>query len=82
MKEKPLHVLLVEDNGGDARLLHEMFSTEKPGSFELTHLLRMSEAMLHLGKGGVLDMGLPDAHGLDTVRQAPRGSAQYRDVYI
>jgi signal transduction histidine kinase len=74
MKEKPLHVLLVEDNAGDARLLREMFRTEKPGSFELTHLLRMSEAMIHLGKGGVdvvlLDMGLPDAHGLDTVRQA------------
>jgi signal transduction histidine kinase len=74
MKEKALHVLLVEDNAGDARLLREMFSTEKPGSFELTHLLRMSEAVIHLGKGGVdvvlLDMGLPDAHGLDTVRQA------------
>jgi signal transduction histidine kinase len=74
MKDKALHVLLVEDNAGDARLLREMFSTEKPGSFELTHLLRMSEALVHLGKGGVdvmlLDMGLPDAHGLDTVRQA------------
>src|ERR1700675_4912759 len=74
MKEKALHVLLVEDNAGDARLLREMFSTEKAGSFELTHLLRMSEAMIHLGKGGVdvvlLDMGLPDVHGLDTVRQA------------
>ena len=74
MKEKALHVLLVEDNAGDARLLREMFRTEKPGSFELTHFLRMSEAMIHLAKGGVdvvlLDMGLPDAHGLDTVRQA------------
>jgi signal transduction histidine kinase len=74
MKEKALHVLLVEDNAGDARLLHEMFSTEKPGSFELTHLSRMSEAMICLGKGGIdvvlLDLGLPDAHGLDTVRQA------------
>jgi CheY-like chemotaxis protein len=53
MKEKALHVLLVEDNAGDARLLREMFSTEKPGSFELTHLLRLSEALLHLGTGGV-----------------------------
>src|SRR6202045_2463721 len=73
MKEKPLHVLLVEDNAGDARLLREMFGTEKPGSFELTHILRMSEAIIHLAKGGVdvvlLDMGLPDAHGLDTVRR-------------
>ena len=74
MKEKALQVLLVEDNAGDARLLREMFSKEKPDSFELTHLLRMSEAVVHLAKGGVdiilLDMGLPDGHGLDTVRRA------------
>src|SRR6202021_3866060 len=74
MKEKALHVLVVEDNAGDVRLLREMVSKEKPGSFELTHLLRMSEAVLHLAKGGVdivlLDMGLPDGHGLDTVRRA------------
>src|SRR6202166_3093600 len=74
MKERALHVLLVEDNAGDVRLLREMFSKEKPGSFELTHLIRMSEAEIHLAKGGVdivlLDMGLPDGHGLDTVRRA------------
>ncbi|PYU36484.1 MAG: hybrid sensor histidine kinase/response regulator, partial [Acidobacteria bacterium] len=74
MKEKALQVLLVEDNAGDARLLREMFSTERAGSFELTHLLRMSEAVAHLAKGGVdialLDLGLPDAQGLETVRRA------------
>ena len=74
MNEKPLQVLLVEDNAGDARLLREMFSKERADSFELTHLLRMSEAVIHLAKGGVdiilLDMGLPDGHGLDTVRRA------------
>jgi signal transduction histidine kinase len=74
MNERALQVLLVEDNAGDARLLREMFRTERPDSFELTHLLRMSEAVTHLAKGGVdivlLDMGLPDMHGLDTVRQA------------
>jgi signal transduction histidine kinase len=74
MKEKPLQILLVEDNAGDARLLREMFSKERPDSFELTHILRMSDAVNHLAKGGVdivlLDMGLPDGHGLDTVRRA------------
>jgi DNA-binding response OmpR family regulator len=74
MKEKALRILLVEDNAGDVRLLREMFSKEKPDSFEVTHLLRMSEAVVHLEKGGVdivlLDMGLPDGHGLDTVRRA------------
>ena len=74
MKEKVLQVLLVEDNAGDARLLREMFSKERAESFELTHLLRMSDAVPHLAKGGVdialLDLGLPDAHGLDSVRRA------------
>jgi signal transduction histidine kinase len=73
MKEKPLQVLLVEDNAGDVRLLREMFSNERRGAFQLTHLLRMSEAETHLAKGGVdivlLDLGLPDGHGLDTVRR-------------
>ena len=68
-----LQVLLVEDNEGDACLLREMLATERPDSFELTHCVRMSEAVAHLEKGGVdivlLDMGLPDGHGLDTVRR-------------
>jgi len=74
MRTRALKVLLVEDNAGDARLLREMFTTERPGSIELTHLMRMSDALAHLAKGGVdivlLDMGLPDGHGLDTVRRA------------
>jgi signal transduction histidine kinase len=74
MKKKPLQVLLVEDNAGDVRLLREMFSKESRDAFQLTHLLRMSEAETHLAQGGVdivlLDLGLPDGHGLDTVRRA------------
>jgi signal transduction histidine kinase len=69
----PLRVLVVEDNAGDARLLREMFSKERPGSFEVTHLLRISEALTHLSTTQVdiilLDMGLPDGHGLETVRR-------------
>jgi signal transduction histidine kinase len=78
MKEKTLQVLLVEDNAGDARLLREMLREEKPDSFKLTHLFRLHEAEIQLAKGGVdivlLDMGLPDAHGLDTVRRAHAAS--------
>jgi signal transduction histidine kinase len=74
MNKKPLQVLLVEDNASDARLLREMFSTEKAGSFELSHLTHMRDAEDRLAKGGVdivlLDMGLPDEHGLDTLRRA------------
>jgi signal transduction histidine kinase len=73
MNEKALQVLVVEDNAGDVRLLHEMLRGEKPGDFELTHLVRLDQAEAHLAKNGVdiilLDMGLPDEHGMDTVRR-------------
>jgi signal transduction histidine kinase len=74
MRKKALQILLVEDNAGDARLLREMFSKEIAGSFELSHLTHMCEAEARLKAGGVdivlLDMGLPDGHGLETLRRA------------
>jgi two-component sensor histidine kinase len=72
----PLKILLVEDNPGDVRLLQEMFSTESPDSYEITHMPRLGMALNHLAKGGVdivlLDLGLPDGDGLDTVRRVRR----------
>ena len=69
-----LHVLLIEDNTLDAMLFREVFNKEPLGSIQMTHLLRMQEAEKRLADGGfdivLLDMGLPDAHGLDTVRRA------------
>jgi signal transduction histidine kinase len=74
MKEKALQVLLVEDSAGNAELVRHMLSKERPGNFELTHLSRISDAVAHLALSGVdivlLDMELPDGHGLDTVRRA------------
>src|SRR5882762_2610706 len=74
MKTTPVHILLVEDNASDAELIREMFRKERPGSFELTHLSSITDAVRHLAKGGVdivlLDLGLPDGIGLETVRRA------------
>ena len=73
MSPEPLRILLVEDNPGDVRLLREMFATERPESYEIIHLPRLGLALDHLAQGGVdiilLDLGLPDGEGLDTIRR-------------
>jgi diguanylate cyclase (GGDEF)-like protein/PAS domain S-box-containing protein len=75
MSKKSIKILLlVEDNPGDARLLREMFNEQGSHNTELTHVESMSEAEKHLAGRAfdiiVLDLGLPDAKGLQAVRRA------------
>jgi diguanylate cyclase (GGDEF)-like protein/PAS domain S-box-containing protein len=75
MSKKSMEVLLlVEDNPGDARLLREMFAERGSNHTELTHVESMSEAEKCLSERAfdiiLLDLGLPDAHGLIAVRRA------------
>src|SRR6266850_727400 len=75
MNKKSIKILLlVEDNPGDARLLREMFGEQGSHNTELTHVECMSEAEKHLTEDAydiiVLDLGLPDAQGLEAVRRA------------
>ena len=75
MSKKSIKILLlVEDNPGDARLLREMLNEQGSQHTELTHVQYMMEAELHLAENMVdlilLDLGLPDAHGLVAVRRA------------
>lgn len=67
-------LLLVEDNPGDARLLLEMLKESDSETFESTLVTSMNEAAKHLAEHAVdivlLDLGLPDAQGLEAVRQA------------
>ncbi|MGO9995456.1 MAG: putative bifunctional diguanylate cyclase/phosphodiesterase [Steroidobacteraceae bacterium] len=81
MSKKPIKVLLlVEDNQGDARLLQEMLHERSLNGTEVSHVTTMSEAEAHLRSHVVdiivLDLGLPDAHGLESLRRthaaAPR----------
>jgi len=68
------HVLLVEDNPGDARLLCEMLGGQPGHRTDITHVECMREAETYLGSSTVdtvlLDLGLPDAQGLDALRRA------------
>ena len=67
-------VLLVEDNLGDARLLREMLNERNSLSTQLTHLECVSDAESYLVEHAVdiilLDLGLPDAQGLEAIQRA------------
>ena len=65
-----LRVLLVEDNPADIDLIREMLPETGPVGFRLESVSRLSEAFRRLEGGDIdlvlLDLGLPDSHGLQT----------------
>src|SRR5258706_16011614 len=71
MAHEPIEVLLVEDNPGDADLIHEALAEITPARFRLTHVERLEAARQRLGAGRfaviLLDLSLPDSQGLDTL---------------
>ena len=80
MERREFRVLLVEDNPGDARLIREYVSGGTKEVFRIDHCEDLACAQTHLARTNadvvVLDLGLPDSQGLDTLRslrkQAPR----------
>ncbi len=76
MNDVSIHVLLVEDNPGDARLVRELIR-DAP-DLSIHHVGDLAEGLAHLAAGNVdvvlLDLGLPDSTGMDTLR-AVLGSA-------
>lgn len=73
-----MKVLLVEDNPGDARLVHWLLARPGCGGYELTETERLADAFRALGAGEfdvvLLDLSLPDSSGLDTLRQMRRAA--------
>src|SRR5580765_2645984 len=66
-------LLLVEDNPGDADLARERLADLPDCAFEITLVTRLAEAISTLETAPVdavvLDLNLPDSHGLDTLRK-------------
>jgi len=66
-----VHVLLVEDNLAEARLLQELLKGTLHERFFLAHVQRLGEAIAHLHTQPVdvalLDLTLPDSSGLDSL---------------
>ena len=73
MADKPIVILLVEDNSGDRRLISEMLAEASNVTFDVKYADRLQAAMEYLDQNRVevilLDLGLPDSQGLETLKR-------------
>ncbi len=71
LKSATIKVLLVEDNAGDARMAQEMLAEVGACRFSVVHVERLAHALDLLDGEDfdvvLLDLSLPDGHGLETV---------------
>ena len=71
MNLEGIHVLLVEDNPGDARLFMELVRDTGAGHLKLENATHLSAALDRLSNGHfdvvLLDLSLPDEQGLATL---------------
>ncbi len=79
MTGSSLTILLIEDNPGDARLLRETLAAADSGGISLEHVSDLRAGIERLAAGGIdgvlLDLGLPDSAGLDTLSKVQARSA-------
>jgi serine phosphatase RsbU (regulator of sigma subunit) len=69
-QQRPLRVLLVEDDPGDAFLVQELLlEVRAPVELEIASTMAQARSMLRSVDCVLLDLGLPDASGLDGLRQ-------------
>ena len=79
MNQTPTKLLLVQDNTEDAGLLEAAFKELRPMAFSLTRVPRLSEAVERLNHDAfeviLLDLSLPDAHGMEAVARVKDSAA-------
>lgn len=73
MNADRLKILLIEDNPGDVRLIKEMLYETGTDEFEIESADRLETGIAKLDQGDtvvvLLDLGLPDSHGLGTLEK-------------
>lgn len=72
MKKKIVHLLMIEDSFGDARLIYEMLRDSSTIDFKIEQAFRLSTGLELLKSKDfdivLLDLALPDSFGLDTLK--------------
>lgn len=84
--DKPLRILLIEDNPGDADLIREMLPSDDESEFKVHCVSRLSDAVSHLHKQqadlALLDLDLPDCQGLNTIRLTRKAAPEMPIVVL
>jgi len=69
----PIRVLVVEDNPADADLVRIALDEHEPGKYAIVHVRQLKAAIEQLSRDRtdvvLLDLGLPDADGLETLER-------------
>lgn len=73
-RNDPIHILLVEDNPGDRKLIQKRLDKDTTDVWVLSTTDNLGDALIHLSKTAdldaiLLDLSLPDSIGLDTLRR-------------
>ncbi|WP_048190668.1 PAS domain S-box protein [Methanobacterium sp. SMA-27] len=69
MTDKKIHILLIEDNPGDALIINEMLKEVYADNFVLDHFKRIKDGLEHVNEDFdimLLDLNLPDSQGIGT----------------
>src|SRR5438132_7583536 len=78
MNRQHIHLLLIEDSPDDALLIREFLADARQAKFEVEHADRLSAGLARLAAGEfdavLLDLALPDSHGLDTFRTVQKAA--------
>ncbi|HKW83253.1 MAG TPA: PAS domain-containing protein [Burkholderiaceae bacterium] len=78
MTQEPIRVLLIEDNPADARLIELMLAEATALSFQFSWVDNLTDGMERIRGGGIdvvlLDLGLPESTGLDTLERLREGA--------
>jgi CheY-like chemotaxis protein len=86
MKRKQAAILLIEDNPGDARLIREMLPEGKGAIHSLEWVESLAAGLQRIARGGIdlvlLDLGLPESTGLETLRRLRADAGQSPVVVV
>jgi PAS domain S-box-containing protein len=86
MTNRPMRILMIEDNPGDARLLREYLAEAGPDRFVILQADRLAGGLVYLSQPGIdvvlLDLTLPDSDGVETLNRLQAHAASVPVVVL